>query len=69
VEAAHHFLTLPEPPDAIFCFQDTLAVGCIRALRQAGKQIPRDIAVAGFDNTELAEYSDPQLTSVDQPFF
>lgn len=68
-EAAKYFLSLPERPDAVFCFQDTLAVGCIQTFRRSGLTIPNDIAVAGFDNTEVCQVIEPPLTSVDQPFY
>jgi LacI family transcriptional regulator, repressor for deo operon, udp, cdd, tsx, nupC, and nupG len=67
--AAERFLALARRPDAIFCFQDALAVGCIQVLRKAGLRIPDDIAVAGFDNTDVSRVIDPPLTTVDQPFY
>ena len=68
-DAGRYFLSLPERPDAVFCFQDSLAVGCIQVFRKAGLTIPDDIAVAGFDNTEICQVIEPALSSVDQPFF
>ncbi|MBP2643537.1 MAG: transcriptional regulator, LacI family [Firmicutes bacterium] len=69
LEAANYFLQMKNRPDAIFCVQDIPAVGCINAIKSAGVAIPDDIAVAGFDNVELAEMCDPPLTTVAQPFY
>lgn len=57
-------LALPEPPDAVFCFNDLLALGAVRAITEHGKRVPRDIAVVGFDNTEQSAYSLPSLTTI-----
>ena len=52
-------------PDAIFCANDLLALGAISALRAVALDVPGDVAVAGMDNTSLASFSWPPLTSVD----
>ena len=39
-------LALPEPPDAVFCFNDLLAVGALRAAAEHGRRVPDDLAVA-----------------------
>ncbi|WP_183086254.1 LacI family DNA-binding transcriptional regulator [Mycetocola tolaasinivorans] len=54
-------------PDAIVCGDDLIAVGVLGALRAAGKRVPRDTLLTGFDDTLLAEITDPPLTSVVQP--
>ncbi|WP_413732531.1 LacI family DNA-binding transcriptional regulator [Sodalis sp. RH20] len=54
-------------PDAVFAVSDTLAAGAMRAIEAAGLSIPRDIAVVGFDGSELAEMVSPQLTTIEQP--
>jgi DNA-binding LacI/PurR family transcriptional regulator len=51
-------------PDAVFCFNDLLALGAIRAVVRAGLNVPRDIAVVGFDDIEDGRYSTPSLTTV-----
>lgn len=56
-----------ELPDAVFAVADSLAAGALRAIAQAGLRVPEDIAVMGFDGTELAEMVSPQLTTVEQP--
>lgn len=59
-------MALPHPPTAIFATCDILAVGVLQALYAAGKRVPNDISVIGFDDT-LAPYLAPQLTTVAQP--
>jgi LacI family transcriptional regulator len=54
-------------PQAIFCANDGMALGCMETLAQLGLRIPDDISVAGFDDTLLARIAVPQLTSVRQP--
>jgi DNA-binding LacI/PurR family transcriptional regulator len=52
--------------DAIFCSNDVMALGAIAAILEAGKSVPEDIAVIGFDDSYLAQNSHPGLTSVRQ---
>lgn len=54
--------------DAVFAASDVMAVGAIAALHKAGKRVPEDIAVAGFDDSGLAETHQPPLTTVRQPW-
>ena len=54
-------------PDAIFCFNDNLAIGAMRALKKAGFRIPQDVAVVGFSETELSTIVEPNLTTTVQP--
>jgi DNA-binding LacI/PurR family transcriptional regulator len=63
-EAMARLLTLAEPPDAVFCFNDMLAHGAVRAATERGCRVPQDIAIAGFDNTEHSAYSLPSLTTI-----
>jgi LacI family transcriptional regulator len=51
----------------MFCFNDTAAIGAIRAIEDAGLNCPRDISVIGFDDIIVAEYFNPRLTTVRQP--
>ncbi|SDY96515.1 DNA-binding transcriptional regulator, LacI/PurR family [Amycolatopsis xylanica] len=62
--AMAHLLSLPEPPDAVFCFNDMLAIGALRTAAERGFRVPDDIAIAGFDNTEESAYSLPSLTTI-----
>lgn len=54
--------------DAVFAASDVMAVGAITALRRAGKRVPDDVAVAGFDDSGLAKTHRPALTTVRQPW-
>ena len=63
-EAADRLMALPEPPDAIVCFNDLLASGVLARLRERGVAVPGDVAVAGFDDNEESRYTFPPLTSV-----
>ena len=51
-------------PDAVFCFNDTLALGSLRALAQASLRVPEDVAIAGFDDIEDGRFSNPTLSTV-----
>jgi DNA-binding LacI/PurR family transcriptional regulator len=63
-ESMRRLLALPDPPDAVFCFSDLLALGAIRAAHEAGARVPADIAVVGFDDIEEGRYSIPTLTTI-----
>jgi DNA-binding LacI/PurR family transcriptional regulator len=63
-EAMESLLALPEPPDAVLCYNDLLALGAIRALTRAGRRIPDDVAVVGIDDIEEGQYSTPSLTTI-----
>jgi LacI family transcriptional regulator len=67
VSAASRLLALPEPPTAIFAFNDSLAIGAFRAARARGLSIPGDLSVVGFDDTRDASIVYPALTTVRQP--
>ncbi|KRC79176.1 LacI family transcriptional regulator [Sphingomonas sp. Root241] len=54
--AARDIIESDEPCDAVFAANDMMAIGCLHTLRQAGKSVPEDIAVAGFDDVPLARY-------------
>jgi len=58
---------LPNRPDAIFAASDTMAIGAMRATREAGLRVPEDIAFIGFDDLPIASHPDIQLTTVRQP--
>lgn len=57
-------LRLPEPPDAVFAYNDLIAIGAMRAITEAGLRIPEDIAVIGFDDVEEGRFSNPTLTTI-----
>lgn len=58
---------LPAGPEAIFAASDLMALGAMRAAREAGRRIPDDMAFVGFDDLSIATLADPQLTTVRQP--
>lgn len=62
-------MALDEPPDAIFCANDMMALGCFDALRELGLRIPEDIAVIGFDDREVAQFMRPALSTLLLPHY
>jgi LacI family transcriptional regulator len=67
VDGGNALLDLPEPPTAIFGGSDETALGIIEAARSRGLRIPEDLSVVGFDDTQLARFASPPLTTVRQP--
>jgi DNA-binding LacI/PurR family transcriptional regulator len=55
------------PVDAVFAASDLMAAGALRALRAAGRRVPEDVAVVGFEDSAVARYAQPPLTTVRQP--
>ncbi|HET8843527.1 MAG TPA: LacI family DNA-binding transcriptional regulator [Ktedonobacteraceae bacterium] len=62
--AMRTLLSLPEPPDAVFCFNDLMALGALSVLHEAGLRIPQDVAIVGFDDIEDGRYATPSLTTI-----
>jgi LacI family repressor for deo operon, udp, cdd, tsx, nupC, and nupG len=69
MEAAGALLAQEIPPTALFAVSDTLAIGAIKAFRRAGRRVPEDLAVVGFDDIPLSEAFEPALTTITQPMF
>jgi len=67
MRAMARLLALPEPPTAVFCYNDLEALGAMRAAREHGLKVPDDLSVVGLDDLFLASYTDPPLTTVQQP--
>ena len=67
-QMAKEVLTHPEIT-AIFCSNDAVAIGCYRALYEAGKKVPEDISVIGFDGLPFTPSLTPALSTVSQPIF
>jgi DNA-binding LacI/PurR family transcriptional regulator len=67
MSAMERLLALPEPPTAVFCYNDMEAIGALRAIREHGLTVPGDLSVVGLDDLFLASYTDPPLTTVQQP--
>jgi DNA-binding LacI/PurR family transcriptional regulator len=66
--AMARLLTRPgRPVDAVFAASDLMAAGALRALRTAGRRVPDDVAVVGFEDSAVARYAQPPLTTVRQP--
>ena len=59
-------LALPEPPTAIVCGVDLLALGVLRGLRDVGRRVPDEVAVVSFDEPGFADLLDPPVTSLDR---
>lgn len=64
--AVQQILQRPQMPTACFCMNDMIAMGVIRAFKQRGVHVPRDISVMGFDNIDFCDVFMPGLTTVDQ---
>lgn len=62
-------LSMPpeERPSAIFCHSDEMAIGAMKAARDASISVPKDLSVIGFDNIGFSEYCQPELTTISQP--
>jgi len=65
--AARRLLDEKQPFSALICGNDYLALGAMAGLREAGLDIPRDVSVIGFNNSEFAAFVDPPLTTVHFP--
>jgi LacI family transcriptional regulator len=66
-QVARQLLASGESFTALFAFNDISAIGAIQALREAGKRIPEDVSVVGFDDIQSAAFQNPALTTVRQP--
>jgi DNA-binding LacI/PurR family transcriptional regulator len=62
--AMRDLLRLDRPPDAVFGYNDLIAIGAIRAIGEAGLRVPEDIAVIGIDDIEEGRFSNPTLTTI-----
>lgn len=65
--AAEQILAMNPRPDGVFVANDNCAVGCLLGLKQAGIQIPQEIAVVGFNNDPVAKVVEPNLTTINYP--
>jgi LacI family transcriptional regulator len=57
-------MSRPMRPDAIFCANDLMAVGCYEALKELGERVGETIAVMGYDDQEIAQHLSPALSTV-----
>src|SRR5690606_6711525 len=67
MECGRQLLELDEPPTAVFCGNDEMAVGVYQAARRAGLQVPDDLSIVGFDDSPIATRIWPTLTTVRLP--
>jgi len=65
-ELGQSLLEIPEMT-AIFVANDQMALGLLRRLHEAGREVPRDLSVVGFDDVPMAAYTSPPLTTIRQP--
>lgn len=65
--ATQALLAMNPRPTAIFAANDSMAIGALSALRESAVQVPKEMAVAGFDDIPLARFMDPPLSSVHVP--
>jgi len=62
-------LALDPHPTAVFVASDTVALGALQAIQEAGLRVPQDMAVCGFDDIPLAKFLTPSLTTVQLPAY
>jgi DNA-binding LacI/PurR family transcriptional regulator len=67
VQAMRELLADDPELDAVFVASDMMALGALLALKDAGRRVPADVAVIGFDDFDISRYSEPPLTTVRQP--
>lgn len=66
-QACQRLLSSSLPFTAIFCANDMVAIGAIKALREAGRAVPEQVSVIGFDDVDMAEHLTPPLTTIHVP--
>ncbi|MFW5913526.1 MAG: LacI family DNA-binding transcriptional regulator, partial [Bacillota bacterium] len=59
-------MALEDPPTAIFCASDLLAIGAMEAIHEAGMRVPDDFSIVGFDGIDLGQLITPRLTTIKQ---
>lgn len=67
IAGAARLLAQDQPPTAIFCFNDEMAIGVLDYAHRNGRSVPVDLSVAGFDDIRFARYVTPALTTISQP--
>lgn len=65
--AAKSLMDLENPPTAIFCSNDEMAIGAMKAVQDMGLRVPYDVSIIGFDDISKASIVDPPLTTIRQP--
>lgn len=69
VAAVQQLMSLPNPPDAIFCGNDTTALSVMIYLRDKGIRIPQDVGIVGFSNEPFSKVVSPSISTIAQPGF
>ena len=64
--AMETLMALNDPPTAVFCASDLLAIGALEAIHDAGKKVPEDFSIIGFDGIDLGQLITPRLTTIKQ---
>lgn len=64
--AMRHFFAMPVPPDAIVCATDDVAIGCLKYLLERGVEIPKEVALSGFNGISMLSTYSPSITTVAQ---
>jgi LacI family transcriptional regulator len=67
MDITHSILQMDPRPTAIFALNDLMALGALRAAAEAGCSVPGDLAVVGYDDLELSQFTNPPLTTIAQP--
>jgi LacI family repressor for deo operon, udp, cdd, tsx, nupC, and nupG len=67
IRAVDSLLAKQQRFTAVFCSNDEMAIGAIRAIKSKGLKVPQDISVIGFDDIRFSRYTDPPLTTIAQP--
>ncbi|GAA6139711.1 DNA-binding transcriptional regulator CytR [Arenicella sp. 4NH20-0111] len=65
--AADQIVKMADRPTAVFCMNDDMAIAATQTFKSNGLKVPKDISVIGFDNIEYSKYTDPPLTTIEQP--
>ena len=68
-EGMRQLLSLGQPPTAVFCMCDAMAVGALLALHEAGRRVPEDVSIVGYDDLPFSRHTIPPLTTIHQPIF
>lgn len=66
-EKMKQLLDLPTPPSLVFCANDDMAIGALKACFSKERKVPNDISIIGFDDIAFAQYSTPSLTTIHKP--
>ena len=67
IRALESLFARAQPFTAVFCSNDEMAIGALRAIKSKGLRVPEDVSVVGFDDIRFARYADPPLTTIAQP--